>query len=632
MHSSPKPASGEPRGRYLLTLSLTALGVVYGDIGTSPLYAIRECFGGSSPLPPTPPNILGVLSLVAWSLILVISLKYLVFILRADNDGEGGILALTALVTRVRASSARQRHLLVVLGLFGAALLYGDGMITPAISVLSAVEGLSVAAPIFDPVIIPVTIGILVGLFWFQHRGTAGVGAVFGPVTLVWFGILTVLGVFQIVREPGVLAALNPWYGLQFLLHNEWTGFLVLGAVFLVVTGGEALYADMGHFGPRPIRLAWFALVLPALLLNYFGQGALLLIHPDRVTNPFYHMAPSWALYPLVLMATAATIIASQAVISGAFSLTMQAIQLGYCPRLRIEHTSSRKFGQIYIPDINWALMAACVLLVVGFRSSGRLAAAYGVAVATTMVITTMLFYAVSVDRWRWPVPLAVLLCGGFLAFDLSFLGANILKVAHGGWFPLLVAAVVFTAMTTWKRGRELLSHRQRIAAVPAASFLEKIEQAPLSRVAGTAVFMNSDPEGTPPALVNNIKHNKVLHERLALLSVLTEEIPYVPNRDRVSVSLLGPGMYRLVIRYGFMQEPRVPQALSGVTLGDWTFDLGQTTFFLGRETVVSTARPGMARWRESLYIFMARNALDATAFFGIPRARVVELGTQIDI
>lgn len=632
MHDSPNPADSEPRGRYLLTLSLTAVGVVYGDIGTSPLYAIRECFGGPTPLPPTPPNILGVLSLIAWSLILVISLKYLVFILRADNDGEGGILALTALVTRVRASSARQRHVLVVFGLFGAALLYGDGMITPAISVLSAVEGLSVATPVFDPVIIPLTIAILVGLFWFQHRGTAGIGAVFGPVTLVWFGVLTVLGISQIVRAPEVLAALNPWYGFEFFLHNGWTGFLVLGAVFLVVTGGEALYADMGHFGPRPIRLAWFALVLPALLLNYFGQGALLLIHPDRVTNPFYHMAPPWALYPLVLMATAATIIASQAVISGAFSLTMQAIQLGYCPRLKIEHTSSREFGQIYIPDINWALMGACILLVIGFRSSGHLAAAYGVAVTTTMVITTVLFYVVAVHRWHWPAPLAGLLCGGFLAFDLSFFGANILKVAHGGWFPLLVAAVVFTAMATWKRGRELLANRQRIAREPAESFLEKIEQTPLARVTGTAVFMNSDPEGTPPALVSNLKHNKVLHERVALLSVLTMESPYVPERDRVTVTLLAPGMFRVVIRYGFMQEPCVPQALSRVNLGDWAFDLGQTTFFLGRETVVSTPRAGMARWREHLYIFMARNALDATAYFGIPRARVVELGTQIDI
>jgi KUP system potassium uptake protein len=633
MRNSVEPASpAKHTGRYLLSLSLTAVGVVYGDIGTSPLYAIRECFGEHGALAVTLPNILGVLSLILWSLILVISLKYLVFILRADNNGEGGILALTALVTPVRASASGGRWLLVIMGLFGAALLYGDGMITPAISVLSAVEGLSIATPLFDPYIIPLTIGILIGLFWFQHHGTAGIGAVFGPVTLVWFLVLAVLGVGQIIQQPAVLAAANPWYGLEFFLRNGWTGFLVLGAVFLVVTGGEALYADMGHFGPGPIRLAWFAVVLPALLLNYFGQGALLLAHPETVVNPFYHMAPVWALYPLVVMATVATIIASQAVISGAFSLTMQAIQLGYSPRLEIQHTSSSERGQIYLPAVNWGLMVACICLVVGFGSSGHLAAAYGVAVTTTMVVTTLLFYFVAVHRWKWPVPLAGLLCGGFLLFDLAFFGANILKVAHGGWFPLLVAALIFTGMATWKRGREILMQRLRITSVPVTTFIEDMNRFAPSRVPGTSVFMNGNPMGTPSALLHNLKHNKVLHERVIILSVFTEERPHVSRRDRVTIETLSRGIYRLGVHYGFMEEPNIPVALAGVTLDGWTFDMSQTTFFLGRETLISTSKPGMARWREHLFIFMSRNARNATSFFGLPPNRVVELGTQVEI
>ncbi len=632
MRTSTESASEAPKGRYLLSLSLTAVGVVYGDIGTSPLYAIRECFGEPGALAVTLPNILGVLSLILWSLILVISVKYLVFILHADNNGEGGILALTALVTPVRASASGGRWLLIIMGLFGAALLYGDGMITPAISVLSAVEGLSIATPFFDPYIIPLTIGILIGLFWFQHHGTAGIGAVFGPVTMVWFLVLAVLGIGQIIQQPAVLAAANPWYGLEFFLHNGWSGFLVLGAVFLVVTGGEALYADMGHFGPRPIRLAWFGVVLPALLLNYFGQGALLLAHPETVVNPFYHMAPAWALYPLVVMATVATIIASQAVISGAFSLTMQAIQLGYSPRLEIQHTSSREIGQIYLPAVNWGLMVACICLVVGFGSSGHLAAAYGVAVTTTMVVTTVLFYFVAVHRWNWPLPLAGLLCGGFLLFDLAFFGANILKITHGGWFPLLVAALVFTGMATWKRGREILMQQLRVTSVPVTSFIEDMNRFAPSQVPGTSVFMNGNPEGTPSALLHNLKHNKVLHERLIILSVFTEERPHVSRRDRVTIETLSKGIYRLGVHYGFMEEPNIPVALAGVTLDDWTFDMSQTTFFLGHETLISTRKPGMARWREHLFIFMSRNARNATAFFGLPPNRVVELGVQVEI
>ena len=630
--NSHRSATTPPQGRYLLLLSLTAFGVVYGDIGTSPLYALRECFGEHNGLPVTWPNVLGVLSLILWSLVLVISLKYLIFILRADNNGEGGILALTALVTPVRASASGGRWLLVVMGLFGAALLYGDGMITPAISVLSAVEGLSIATPLLTPYVLPITVAIIIGLFWFQHRGTAGIGAIFGPVTLVWFTVLAGLGVVQIAHHPTVLAAVNPWHALDFFYRNGWTGFLVLGSVFLVVTGGEALYADMGHFGARPIRLAWFAVVLPALLLNYFGQGALLASHPETVVNPFYHMAPDWALYPLVLLATVATVIASQAIISGAFSLTMQAIQLGYCPRLDIQHTSAQEIGQIYLPAVNWALMAACICLVFGFRSSGHLAAAYGVAVTTTMVITSLLFYFVMVHRWRWPVPVALLLTGCFLVFDLAFFGANLLKIAHGGWFPILVAALVFTAMATWKRGRQLLVARLRTTSVPVTEFLDNLGKYQPARVPGTAVFMNGNPEGTPSALLHNLKHNHVLHERLIILSVFTEELPHVSVKDRVAVERIGQRMYRMSVRYGFMEEPDIPRVLGQVVFDEWEFDLEQTTFFLGRETLLATDKPGMARWREHLFIFMSRNARSATSFFGLPPNRVVELGTQVEI
>ena len=607
--------SEKPKGRYLLTLSLAALGVVYGDIGTSPLYAIHECFEGGHHLAVTPANILGVLSLILWSLVLVISFKYLVFVLRADNRGEGGIIALTALVTPVKASATGRRLILIALGLFGACLLYGDGMITPAISVLSAVEGLGVATPLFDPYIIPITVTILVFLFGFQRRGTGGVGAVFGPIVMVWFGALSVLGVAQIVRAPQVLAAINPWYGLDFFLRNGWLGFLVLGSVFLVVTGGETLYADMGHFGTRPIRLAWFALVMPALLLNYFGQGALLILHPAAVENPFYRMAPGWALYPMVLLSTVATVIASQAVISGAFSLTRQAIQLGYLPRLDIRHTSAREKGQIYLPEINWALAAACIGLVFGFRSSGNLAAAYGVAVTTTMGITTLLFFVVATRNWHWPLPLALPLCGAFLVVDLSFFSANIFKVVNGGWFPLLVAGLIFTLMTTWKRGRGLLAQRLRATAVPVTSLLKNLEVFSPIRVPGTAVFMNGNPEGTPPAVLHNIKHNKIIHEKLFILSVITEEAPYVPVEERVTVVRLGEGIYRLDVHYGFMEDPDIPAALSRVKLDDWTFDLGQTTFMnsvsLG---VLIAGHARMIAMRARLYGERRRRSARATA------------------
>jgi KUP system potassium uptake protein len=630
--SSDSHHAGPPTGRYLASLSLTALGVVYGDIGTSPLYALRECFHGEHAIQPTPENVVGVLSLIFWSLIIVICIKYLVFILRADNRGEGGILALTALVSPVRASAKGGRWLLIMLGLFGAALLYGDGMITPAISVLSAIEGLNVATPLFEPYVIPITIVILIGLFVMQSRGTARVGVIFGPITMVWFLVLAVLGVVHIMDAPSVLAALNPKIGADFFIRNGWRGFLVLGSVFLVVTGGEALYADMGHFGTRPIRITWFTLVLPALLLNYFGQGALLIVNPAAAENPFYRMAPAWALYPMVVLAAAATVIASQAVISGAFSLTMQAMQLGYSPRLDIEHTSAQEKGQIYLPSINWGLMIACIGLVLGFRSSTNLAAAYGIAVTTTMVITTLLFYVLLRKRWKWSLPVAALLCLMFLVIDLSFFGANVLKVAHGGWFPLLVAAIIFTLMSTWKTGRRILQERLQKGVLPLSILLDDIRRRPPTRVSGTAVFMYGNPEGTPPALLHNLKHNKVLHERNVVLTVQTEEVPHVSREERIDVEELKEGFYRIVLHYGFMEEPNLIEVLKGLKVGGQEFKPLDTTFFLGRETLLATAKPGMAMWREKLFVSMSRNARSATSYFGLPPNRVVELGTQIEL
>ena len=621
-----------PRGKYLALLSLTALGIVYGDIGTSPLYAVRESFKPDHGIAPTPANILGVLSLIFWSLILVISVKYLGFILRADNRGEGGILALAALCTPMGARQRTARWALVMLGLFGTALLYGDGAITPAISVLSAVEGLEVATPLLEPYIIPITIAILVGLFLSQHHGTAGVGRVFGPVTLLWFFSLTALGIWHITREPMVLAAAYPGHAIEFFVQNGWRGFVVLGSVFLVVTGGEALYADMGHFGKRPIRVAWFAIVLPALLLNYFGQGALLIQSPGAVENPFYRMVPGWALYPMVGIATAATVIASQALISGAFSLTMQAVQLGYIPRVEIEHTSAREFGQIYIRGVNWLLMLACIGLVVGFGSSSNLAAAYGVAVTTTMVITTLLFFVVARERWKWTLPLLIAVTGVFLLIDLAFWGANIIKVPHGGWFPLVVGAAIFGLMATWKRGRLILRERLDEVVLPADLFLQDIYRNSAPRVPGTAVFMYSDPAATPPALLHNLKHNKVLHERVVLLVVDTANVPHVPAAERSRVEDLGAGFYRITLRYGFMEEPNVPNALGEVREQGLEFKHLETTYFLGRETLIPSDKPGMALWRERLFSVMHRNARTASSFFCLPPNRVVELGAQIEL
>ncbi|MEZ0336568.1 MAG: potassium transporter Kup, partial [Gemmatimonadales bacterium] len=524
------------------------------------------------------------------------------------------------------------RWWLIMLGLFGTALLYGDGAITPAISVLSAIEGLEVATPFFAPYIIPITIAVLVVLFLAQRHGTAKVGAMFGPVTLLWFLTLAVLGIRQIVEEPAVLRAASPVHAVTFFMDNGWRGFVVLGSVFLVVTGGEALYADMGHFGKRPIRLAWFVIVLPALLINYFGQGALLIHTPSAVENPFYHMAPEWALYPVVAIATAATVIASQALISGAFSLTRQAVQLGYIPRVAIEHTSAREFGQIYIPAVNWGLMLACIGLVLGFRSSSNLAAAYGVAVTTTMMITTLLLFVVMREQWGWSLPLAAAVIGFFLIIDFAFWGANLLKISHGGWFPLVVGAFIFGLMSTWKRGRQILTERLSEGALPLDLFVRDISTRSPPRVPGIAVFMFRNPEATPPALLHNLKHNKVLHQRVVFLAVLTAEVPHVPAESRATVEDLGHGCYRVLLNYGFMQEPNVPEALVALKDKGMEFPRLETTYFLGRETLIPSSKPGMAIWREHLFAMMNRNARTATSFFSLPPNRVVELGTQIEL
>ena len=616
---------------HLLGLSLGALGVVYGDIGTSPLYALRECFLGSHSVPPTRLNVLGVMSLIFWSLIIVISIKYLVFVMRADNRGEGGILALMALI-RTGHGHSRRRGLLIAMGLFGAALLYGDGMITPAISVLSAVEGLEVATTFFDPYVIPITIAILVILFVIQRRGTEGIGKLFGPVMMIWFATLALLGLRWIVREPSVLVAVNPWHAVQFFAHNRVQGFLVLGSVFLVVTGGEALYADMGHFGRRPIRIAWFTLVLPALMINYFGQGALLISKPNEVEHPFYNMAPSWALYPLVVLATLATVIASQAVISGAFSLTRQAVQLGYSPRFEIVHTSEEEIGQIYIPSVNWVLMLATIGLVIGFQESTNLAAAYGIAVTTTMVITTVLAFVVERELWGWNTLAAGSLTASFLVLDCAYFGANVVKIPHGGWFPLVVAGLIYLLMATWKRGRYILAEKLREEALPIEVFVQNIRPDSPPRVPGTAVFLTTNPAGTPTTLLHNLKHNKVLHETVVLMTVVTEEVPWVSAEDRAEVEDLGKGIYRLKARYGFTQDPRAQDVLDCAREDGLELDLMKTTFFLGRETLIPSSRAGMFLWQKRLFGVLSRNSQRFTDFFRIPPNRVVELGMQVTL
>ena len=616
----------------LLWTSLVALGIVYGDIGTSPLYAFRQSLLGSGArLLPTDTNVLGILSLIFWALIIVISIKYLLLVLRADNRGEGGIVALVSLLNPRQAKPGTLNYALVGMGLFGGALLYGDGTITPAISVLSAIEGLNLAAPAFEPFVVPITIGILVVLFGVQHRGTAAIGSVFGPIMLIWFLALAVLGVGGILRAPEVLEALNPLHGYRFFATQGTIAFAVLGAVFLVVTGGEALYADMGYFGRAPIRLTWFAVALPALALNYFGQGALVLSDPAEISQPFYELAPGWALYPLVLLATAATVIASQAVISGVFSLTGQIVQLQLLPRLSIIHTHGEEKGQIYVPSVNWLLMAVTIGLVLGFGSSSALAAAYGVAISTTMVITTVLAFFVA-RRWGWNVWWTGLVAAAFLVVDLAFFGANLLKIADGGWYPLLIAGLVSLLMWIWRRGRHQVVQQLQKEQEPFDALLAELRDAPPVRVDGTAVFMTSGDMAVPPILLRHLRHNQVLHRQVVLLRVETEEIPRVAAADRLEIVCLDPGFLRVVVRYGFMQTPDIPVALRLCEGLGLVVDLDSTTFYVGRVSLWPREDFGLPLWQDRVFDFMARNAARATAFYHLPRERVVEIGIQVAI
>jgi KUP system potassium uptake protein len=628
-----EPAAAKTDFKRLGALSLAAMGVVYGDIGTSPLYTLKECFDPDHGVPLTPENIYGIASLVFWSIIVVVTLKYVLFVMRADNRGEGGILALLALAIRATNTDKTKTGPLVALGLIGAALFFGDGMITPAISVLSAVEGLEVGTPVFQPYIVPITLVVLIGLFSIQSHGTELVGKLFGPVMVVWFFTIAGLGLTEIVGHPDILTAINPAYGMTFLFSHGWIAFIVLGSVVLAVTGGEALYADMGHFGKLPIQISWFVMVLPALMLNYLGQAALLLDNPEAVKNPFYLLAPGWALYPLVALSTLATVIASQAVISGVFSLSRQAVQLGYSPRLDIRHTSDEEEGQIYIPRANWGLLLGIIALVVGFKSSTNLAAAYGIAVTGTMATTTVLALVVARSMWKWPTWLCVSLGVIFLVVDLAFFGANLLKVANGGWFPLAVGAAMFLLMTTWRRGRVILGKRLAEGAMPLDLFLKQQKDSDhILRVRGTAIFMTGDTNTVPIALLHNLKHNKALHQRVVFMTVVTEDIPRVSARDRVVVEGLAEGFYRITVRYGFFQEPDIPKVLRLCKAFGLEFDMMDTSFFLGRETLIPSVHPEMAEWRERLYVVMGRNAVSATDFFRIPAGRVVELGIQVQM
>ncbi len=614
----------------LSPLVLGAIGVVYGDIGTSPLYAIQATFAGPHPLPVIEANILGVLSVMFWTIMLLVSLKYVVIILRADNHGEGGSLALLALVSELVARHPKTKWFVTALGVFAAALFFGDGMITPAISVLSAVEGLNLVSHQFKSYILPITIIILTGLFFIQKRGTGTVGMAFGPIMIIWFVCLAVSGIISIAQSPQILSALNPVYAVRFLSADPWISFLALGAIVLVITGGEALYADMGHFGKFPIRLAWFSFVLPALVLNYFGQGALLLHDPQAIANPFYLLTPAWVLAPMVLLATAATVIASQAVISGAYSIANQSVQMGFLPRMEIRQTSDQAQGQIYVPFTNWTLYLAVVFLVFAFQSSNNLAAAYGIAVTGTMTITTILIAFVIVLLWRWPLVFAIPLIAILLIVDMTYFAANAIKIPQGGWFPLGIAVISFTVLTTWKRGRELLFAQIARQSVPMQTIIDGINDMP--RVSGTAVFLTPASEGTPSAMLHNLKHNHVLHERNILLTVVVEDKPYVTRGNRFLIKDLGRNFYRVKLFYGFMQTPDIPFALELCSSQALPFDMMTTSFFISRALIVPSPNPGMMDWREHLYIALSKNAMNAADFFKIPTNRVVELGTQIEI
>ncbi|HEV2748424.1 MAG TPA: potassium transporter Kup [Allosphingosinicella sp.] len=633
--AAPELSAEPPSGHHQVSLgklTLAAMAVVFGDIGTSPLYAFRETFAGAHPLAVDRIHVFGVLSLIFWSMVLVVAVKYVTILTRADNKGEGGSLALLALISRQTGGKRRWTAGIVLLGVFACSLFYGDSMITPAISVLSAVEGLTVVQSSLAPLVIPIAIVILIGLFLIQRHGTARVGALFGPVVTVYFLTLAVLGAMGVMRDPSVLLALNPWYALNFFWIDKWLAFLALGSVVLAVTGTEALYTDMGHFGRKPIQRGWFYFVMPALMLNYMGQGALLITSPDAISSPFYLLAPEWFRLPLVIIATLATIIASQAVISGAFSVTQQAIQLGFVPRLGITHTSASSHGQIYIPVVNWALMVMVILLVLTFRNSSNLAAAYGIAVTGAMFIDTCLLAIVLVSLWKWKRWVAVPLLAVFFIVDGAYFAANLTKVPDGGWFPLLVGLVVFTLLTTWAKGRQLMLHRMREASMPVEIFV-KSAAGSATRVPGTAVFMTTAPDGVPHALLHNLKHNKVLHERVMLLTVRIEDVPYVDEEKRFELTDLGSGFYRLIIRFGFMQESDVPAALQRVESCGPQFKMMDTSFFLARQTLLTTSkRPGMAMWREKLFSWMLRNAESAMEFFKLPPNRVVELGSQVEL
>ena len=628
--SSTHHPSGEVTGKRLAVLALAALGVVYGDIGTSPLYAMKEVFAGNHPIPVTEANIFGSLSLFFWALIIVVSVKYVSFIMRADNRGEGGIMALIALALHEAQGRPQRMKAIMIIGILGAAMFYGDGMVTPAMSVLSAVEGLEVITPAFKPFVIPITLIVLAILFVVQRHGTALVGAAFGPVMLIWFSTLALLGLINIVDHPAILAALNPWYGIEFLFANKAMALVAMGNVVLAVTGAEALYADMGHLGRKPIERAWFIFVLPTLVLNYFGQGALILFEPEAAQSPFFHMAPDWAQAPLVGLATLATVIASQAVISGAFSVTRQAMQLGFVPRMEVQHTSEKEAGQIYLPAVNWGLMLAVMILVLGFKSSNNLAAAYGIAVTGDMVITSLLATVVVAKVWKWGWIRAGLLFACFLVVELIFLAANILKIPDGGWFPLVAGMGVFVLMTTWKRGRQLLSDRLKGERLELSMFLESLASSMPTRVSGTAIFLNADPKGVPHAMLHNLMHNKVLHERVVLVSVQFFDVPYVPDIDRVEVRPLRDNFWSVIVQYGFMDDPDIPSALLLCAEAGLEFSALETSYFIGRETLIPSLNSDMAFWREKIFIAMFRNAGSVTDFFKIPSNRVVELGAQV--
>ncbi|MGN6313341.1 MAG: potassium transporter Kup [Rhodanobacteraceae bacterium] len=625
-------AEGERGQTAIRGLVIGAIGVVFGDLGTSPLYTMKEAFYGPHGMAVGTLNVLGILSLVTWTLVMVVAVKYVAFIMRADNKGEGGIMAMMALAQRATRGYPRTRKMVVLFAILGAALFYGDGVITPSISVLSAIEGLQVTAPSLANYVVPLTVLVLCALFWVQKHGTERVGSIFGPVMSLWFVAIGAIGAWNIFKHPLVLRALDPWYAVQFFIHHGWGGFLALGAVVLCVTGAEALYTDMGHFGRRPVRIAWFGFVMPGLLLNYFGQAALLLHHPEAAQNPFYLAIPEWGRVPMILLATAAAVIASQAVISGAFSITRQAIQLGFIPRMQVVHTSTEAIGQIYLPWVNRFLLITVVLVVIGFGSSNALAGAYGIAVTGTMAIDTTLFLVVARRMWNWNLGRIAAVGVVFLVIDLSFFGANTLKIPDGGWFPLVLGVAVFIILTTWRRGRELVMREIKQSGLALEPFIASIVEHPPTRVAGTAVFLTSNAEAVPHALLHNLKHNKVLHERNVILTGETLEEPFAESGERVQIEDLGHGFYRVTLRFGFAEDPDVPRRLERCAAKGLGFEMMDTTFFLSRETIVATERPGMALWRDKLFAFMARNALPATAFFRIPSNRLIELGTQVEI